>query len=411
VQPKLTLSGSRGGTADEQYIQHAHSGRSSPGRTTIICGCEVLRIIILVRILWTAGAQKLAIAEARKLIEMGHQVDLVFLRGSALGGYGDILQGLSYQVLPRRGRSALSPVYEWLTALFAPGRGSESTVDLDLIRAFPKSIESRNPDLVICHDQWAGLAGYLAKRSLGVDYVVYVHEKTIPYSVPILGQVADAVEHVVLANARRVLAVTEKVAHTIYSKHGIRAVPDYIGMDVSSIPSFEAKEANLIAVSMWDSGRKPEVYLSVIEAIPEYRLLFVGRWRNPSTRLDFLRRAQDMGVADRVVLMEGVTELELDDAYCRSKFYLRFGFDEFGSGSTVEAIQHAIPLIVNRDLGTADLIQSYGAGLVMEEIDPLRIRDFVRRSDSIEAYGTIQGNVVRLASSHSWADHCRLLVS
>ena len=46
-----------------------------------------MKIIILVRIFWTAGAQKIAIKEARELQSMGHDVELIFLRGRKLPEY------------------------------------------------------------------------------------------------------------------------------------------------------------------------------------------------------------------------------------------------------------------------------------------------------------------------------------
>jgi len=46
-----------------------------------------MKIIIIVRILWTAGAQKIAIKEAKTLTDMGHNVRLVFLRSTPSAKY------------------------------------------------------------------------------------------------------------------------------------------------------------------------------------------------------------------------------------------------------------------------------------------------------------------------------------
>jgi glycosyltransferase involved in cell wall biosynthesis len=371
-----------------------------------------MRVTIVVRILWTAGAQKLAIAEARHLTTLGHEVDLIFLRGSQLGGYDDILRGLNYRVLSPDGKSALTPLYDGITRMFAPeGRGAESRVDLNLIRAFPDSISDAVPDLLICHDQWAGLAGLYAKKRYGVDYSVYIHEKTLPYAVPILGSFADRVEYRVLANARRVFAVTEKVARTIRAKHRVPVVANYIGMDSHPGVPYDQRANRLLAVSMWDSGRRPEVYLSVLAHLPGYELLFVGRWRNAELRTRFLSSARRLGVEDRVHLLEGISEKDLDGAYNSSKFYLRFGWGEYGSGSTAEAIQHSIPLIVNREIGTSEIIESSGAGLVLDQIDPTRIRSYVMDQDVPDRYAALQRNVAQLAADHSWDSHCRLLLT
>ena len=59
-----------------------------------------MKIAIIVRILWTAGTQKIAIMEAKTLKKMGFDVTIYFLRGTEKGrDYFDILEGLSYTVL------------------------------------------------------------------------------------------------------------------------------------------------------------------------------------------------------------------------------------------------------------------------------------------------------------------------
>ena len=83
----------------------------------------------------------------------------------------------------------------------------------------------------------------------------------------------------IFIKAKKVFAVTDKVARTIYEKHGINAISNFPGMDKISEKSFREKENYLITVSFWDLGRKPWNYLEVIKNVDDYKLLFVGNWR------------------------------------------------------------------------------------------------------------------------------------
>lgn len=79
-----------------------------------------MKIGILLRILWPAGAQKIAINEARELIRVGHDVKLYFLRSSEFGyRYDDLLCDLNYVVMSPNHKSVVSPVYSRVTRMFA----------------------------------------------------------------------------------------------------------------------------------------------------------------------------------------------------------------------------------------------------------------------------------------------------
>ena len=69
-----------------------------------------MRIIILVRILWTAGAQKIAIKEAKELQALDNQVELIFLRGKKLPEYDELLEGINYKIISETGNSIFSPL-------------------------------------------------------------------------------------------------------------------------------------------------------------------------------------------------------------------------------------------------------------------------------------------------------------
>ena len=142
-----------------------------------------MRIVILVRILWTAGAQKIAIQEAKELKRMGEDVTLVFLRrANRLSGYDDILEDVDYKILSDGKTSLFTTFYNYITRLFMPDRAGEGRIDLDLIRRFPKFAKELGANYVICHDQWAGLAGYYAWKICSCIQVIGIFCR-LPYLV------------------------------------------------------------------------------------------------------------------------------------------------------------------------------------------------------------------------------------
>ena len=371
-----------------------------------------MKIIILVRVLWTAGAQKIAVREARELAAIGNDVELVFLRGRKLKEYEGILRDVKYEIVSETGNSIFSPIYDYVTRKFLPDRGSESRVDYNLIRAFPKYLKGKEVDYLICHDQFSGLAGYYAHRKYGIDYSVFIHERVTVPRVRFLGRIWQHYEYKVLKNAKAVFAVTEKVAKTVKDLYGISAVPNYPGMDIIRETKFEEKENSIIAVAMWDYGRKPEVYLDMIGNVNDFTLYFAGNFRIKELEDKFVQEVKNRNLEGKVLLKKGLEESELVDLYQRSKFSVRFGFGEYGLGtSVVESIQNCVPVIINSDLGTSDLVRNFSAGLVMDHLEPITVAKFIFKNNNAESYGSLQTNVKKMSKAFSWRKHAEGLLT
>jgi len=140
----------------------------------------VKKILILLRILWTAGAQRIAINEYNWLKKLGYEPELVFLRKGNTKGYEEMLKDINYKVV-REGNGILTPLFYAGTKLFARDRGIESTVDLDLIMKVPEIAKMEGADYLICHDQLAGIGGLKAKEKYNIPYSVFIHEKVATY--------------------------------------------------------------------------------------------------------------------------------------------------------------------------------------------------------------------------------------
>ena len=113
----------------------------------------------------------------------------------------------------------------------------------------------------------------------------------------------------------------------------------------------------------------------------------------------------------RVVIRKNLKESELVDLYQQSKFSMRFGFGEYGLGtSTVESVQNGVPLIINSDLGISDIVKDFSAGLVMDSIDPSSVSDFISKNNNSESYDLLQNNVRKMSQAFSWRKHAENLL-
>lgn len=372
-----------------------------------------MKIVILVRILWTAGAPKVAIEEAKSLMKLGHNVDLVFLRKTKSGDiYLPLLTDTHWEVISE-GRPGLgTALYNFATGLFAPDRKGDGRLDYNLIRSFPSYIMKRNPDLIICHDQWAGLAGYYAFKKFGVKYVTIIHESVSKYDLPLLGRVANYFEQRTLKYSNKIFAINDKISDSVKQVYGLRSIVNYHGIDSTHSIDYSKKKSLILASSTWDSNRASDVYLNVIRELDDrYKLVLAGRWRSNALKDIYIDMIHQYGLENRVKLLDDLTEQELNQLYIDSKFIIRFGFKEHGNPhAIIDSLSHRTVPILNSELGIAKLIKEYEAGIIVEPSDWRAIIKSIEIADDLDSYLKFQNNIDRLCSKYTWEKHCKLII-
>lgn len=371
------------------------------------------KIIILVRILWTAGAQKIAINEAKTLEKMGHEVKLVFLRRTSSARYLESeLNGVNFEIVADREYHP-SWIYSKITGTFMPDREGEGTVDYDLIKRFANSIKKNEFDYIICHDQWAGVAGLRIKKRLGIPYSVMIHEHVNErYNIPILGLYAKRTETNVLKNANAIFGITDKVSNSVRSVYNLNSEPNYPGMNCLKWIKYGEKKDILLASATWDKDRDPRMYLDIIERLPGYQLYVAGRWRKIDELYEFEKDVEKRELKERVMLTGELSEKELQDLYIYSKFNLRFNLEpEWGLGtSNVESISHLTPIIVNSQLGISNLVLQHGGGKVLEGIDVPNAISFINENENEINYSILQNQLKEITKKYTWEKHCKKLL-
>lgn len=374
-----------------------------------------MRILILIRILWYGGALKIAVEEAKELKKRGNNVRLIILRGRVTREISDILNDVDWEIMSNDNSSLLTPIFSYVTKKFRPDRGNESTIDINLLKQFRIKYAVFNPEYIICHDQWSGLAGYYFKRRYQTKYSVIVHEAIPDYKVPVLSILARHYEKTALFHATAVLSVTPKVQESLLSKYKINSA--LLGYSIWSkkFLGYSKKKNQIIAVSMWDLGRKPWIYLSLMPKLENFKLLMVGAWRDDLTLNIFLNKLEKMKLKDSVEIIQNISDEKLYSLYNLSKFNIRVSFGEVGGGMSIfEALSCGTPSIVNERLGSSEFIRDNKIGFVVTNDEALLVDEIItciKKHDNPESFKSLQESMQKVLPDLSWEKHANLLIS
>jgi glycosyltransferase involved in cell wall biosynthesis len=380
----------------------------------------------VVRVLWAGGAQKIAIKEASELKEEGHKVKLIFLRKARSGDvYSELLKDLDFIVLndSNKNTSVFTPLYEFISAFFSHTLFSnreyrkDGRVDFDLLRKVPKIIMDGNYDKIICHDEYAGIVGYYCWKKTGVPYYVYLHE-SLAHDHPIIGYPIYKYLLSILRNASRLFSVSEKIANDSNLRFGLNVVANFPGFEKYPIVPTESRERTIVSIlAIGDQpldvvkthyARNPVYLLSLESWLRTYNAICVGASKNTENTDSIIQYFKEN--KSKVKIIVNLPEKEKMDLLSKSRFLIRFGYREFGVGtSIIEAISCGIPVIMNSDIGTSDIVRKWRAGFVVDPAYPEEIGKLVEDLNE-EQYKELVKNVVNLRDSWTWRDHVGLLL-
>ncbi|WP_181443782.1 glycosyltransferase family 4 protein [Saccharolobus sp. E5-1-F] len=336
-------------------------------------------INIVLRILWSGGVTRVALEEARNM-----NAKLIAYRNA---GTKYDLSNVNLQVLFENNSSKF--IYKFITSIYAKNRGGVATVDLDRIIKARDMIKGP----AIFHDQFAGITGYLRKRKYGEDYALYIHEtsldsKSLKWAFPRM------LEKKIIGKSKLTL-VNSYWNKKILSENGFRAEVVYPGCYPKDKINVE-RDKIVLAVSMWDAGRKPEIYGEIAKKI-KGKLIMAGSWAREDTMREFMSKYKE------VMVTGPISEKELQNLYDKSAVLIRFGFNEKGPGMGVlEAMASGMPVIVNDGLGSKEFIRDNGFVVrdwmeAVDRINEILEDENLRRKMSLSSW--------EIAKTLSWKNH------
>ena len=153
--------------------------------------------------------------------------------------------------------------------------------------------------------------------------------------------------------------------------------------------------------------KKVSYIIELEKFLDNYEILLLGNWRNQEYYDLFMRSLPEN---TRVMTKTNISEEEKQSFIRESKFLVRFGSMEFGLATAViESISCGTPVIINSSLGTADMIEKYKAGYVLDSVEPKAVGDINLKTTEQE-YGQLLEGASTLRKSWTWKDHAMKLL-
>lgn len=367
-----------------------------------------MTVTTVVRINWPGGVQRIAMREVELLRRHGIKAEAVFLRCTHRVGT-QALSPPDHIQFPQSNRSgAIAHLLRLITMHFNPERGPDATVDLDLILRY--ELNRGRQDLVIYSDQLAASFAPLGHWLHGDQYAVYIHESAFKHT----NRLKRIQERFALSRARLVFTNAERNKALIESNVPVSVQVLYPGTDgpIQNMLPFGQRIDEAISVTMWDSGRHPEVFVEVARHLTVGRIVLAGNWAD-STEMSRVQRLIELaGVSGRIVITGPLAEDELKARYKVAKAAIRFGYDEIGPGmSTLEAISYGLPLIINLGVGFKEVAQDSVNAIFADPSRPEEIARLLERLFTDAGHwNRMSTSSIDLSKNLSWDRHGNKLV-
>ena len=359
---------------------------------------ESSKIIIATRLMWPGGVFRTALEEARHM----NAKLLVLRKAKHPTPYNmdnvdiTLLKGVDSD------DSILTRIFKFITLFYDKERGEDATVDMDLIFRLRK-MDDLKKSIVLYGDQFIALAGYINFVTHGVDYDIFLHETVLGRkpdlkTIPLLFY-----DRLILTHARNVITNSDW-NKKVLEKYGIKSSVVYLGCDPVEKLNLKRKPI-VIAVSMWDKFRKPELYAELAKKI-KAQMWICGSWTSDEYMVEFIKKHKDI-----VNITGPVSEDYLNTLYNEASFYVRFGFEERGPGlGGIEALGHGLPVVTNRGLGISDIVDDFVNGFVVDNISEAAEKINLVISDE-KKHSAMITNAWEKGKKLSWKSHANAVLN
>jgi len=386
-----------------------------------------MRIGIILRVLWPAAAPRFAIEETRHLRRLGHDTRLLICRESEYQfKHPGLIRDLNNVKFVTKGKSSrLSELINLPTLFFFPKgvRGKESAIDVSTLLFLSFTLSKSSYDVILCHDQFAGLSGYIASKIHGTPYVVYTHDpissgsvlgvesKELPLRSKWAHKLACLMEREILGEASQIVTNSRKTAESIK-----RTLPDfrtklkivYPGCNPVSNPNLKRRDY-VLALSRWDRGRKLSFVLDIAKKVKKARFVIAGAFTPFQFEAEFREEIKERGLTDRVKVLPNLSEERINELYSNALVTLRWGNEGFGM-DVLESAANACPAILQKQLGASEIVQHGANGFVVDRLDADEFAYYILMLLNDEHLARKMGvQAWELSKEFTWEDHATAL--
>lgn len=363
-----------------------------------------MKIGVILRYLWIAGAPKIAAYQVRGLNEMGYKARLFILAVSPKyrGEYDDIINSIPHKFINvhnifKKIEIVLSKI------LFSKTRPGERVLPIFTIIPALKTI--RDYDILLCHDPFSGIIGFLGKILYNKKYIVYIHEKT-----------SDSLffklfEEIILKFADYVLAVSDKVAGYAekHTKIRVKPLPPGFPVDLKineRVKAYVDKKALIAA--RWDINRRPDWMIKIAEETKELKFIITGYWQDKEVLKSFLEKAVKFN--NIKIYTSPVAERDFIKMIDRAFVIIRMNVGELGIATlSWEAVHKGVPVIVNSELGSAEYVKNFNCGVVVSSVD--NVNEVEKALNIInDNYKNFVKNCLKLSKEYSIYNHAKQII-
>lgn len=361
-----------------------------------------MKIAIVVRILWPGGVQRIAFAEAEGLTRLGNDVELIFIRKTKRYAYSS---GIPFTVIydNKVNNRFAAKLLRKITLHYNQQRGSDATVDIDLIRKFEHSIK-KNYDIIYYFDEFSAFFSKYSKRKFHHKVVVLIHEVATGKGLSL----PKFVQYIALKNADLILTNTKTNLQLLKESGYDNSFELYPGLNRhAEILGFHTREDVAISVTMWDFGRKPEALIEIAKNLTFGKILICGDWTDINYMNKLKREIIEEKIEDRVEITGPVSEEELTNLYKLVKISIRFGYNEKGPGmGSLESISWGLPLIINSGIGIKEKIIDGINGIVVDESKSKNVAQKIEKLFKDQFLWEKMSNYnIKLAEELEWDKH------
>ena len=272
------------------------------------------------------------------------------------------------------------------------------------------------PSVIVCHEVKSSVIAWPYTIFAHIPLISVVHDDPFafeynpndPYfsASRFMKCIASLILTSVLNNSDTVIATTDKIAKRVKRKttaNNIISIP--YGIDISLPRNPFCKRTHLLSIATWSQFRQPERYLDFIPSeSSQISLIMAGYWQDDALKNQFIKSVRNRNLQDKVKIVEDFREEELLTLFESAIVFLRFGFNESGTGQGLfEAVGHGCPIITNPEIGGADILLDGVHGFIIDPKDTKLVRQKIMDIMTSQAlWEELSRNCLKLATSKGW---------
>lgn len=378
------------------------------------------KIGILIDALHFGGVEKIAIRQVDALNKIGQEAELVILKRTDIT---DHPFSTSFQNVPLVFLDDRLPRLLKLNFKF-PFFSFFSLYHLSYPLLLPWVIKKEEYRVIISHGTYTTFTAFTLKLIKKIPFFVliwdpmeYILKKAYPRGVIrqlnfILLPLARLLDRLIISRAA--LIIVGGKSHIPYLKSlGAKKIKIiYPGVDAA--PIFPSRRKNyILAVTSWNSGKRPEYNLEILEKLPQVSMTMAGNWHPRALQAQFKKLIKNKNLEERVKVTGPIEEKELKQFYSEARVFLQTNDDRGFGMPALEAAAHGCPFVIPMGQGVGELFKDGEDGFFTRERDTKTIISKIQLllKDPREAERMGESGWQKVVNNYTWQKHAQKLAT